>query len=105
MERYKQIMLFAKKYKKIPDYKDPEKDPFTDRNLEAFFNREDAIQYNDRDLVDGKISHRSVMYIAHDIFVQIKQEQQERVQRKNELAKLRSSLNQLKSQHDLHDNE
>ena len=74
MDRYKQIMLFAKKYKKVPDYKNAEKDPFSDKNLEYFFNREDSIKYDDRDLVDGKISHRSVMYIAHDIFVQIKEE-------------------------------
>ena len=53
-------MLFAKKYKKIPDYKDPEKDPFSDKNLEAYFHREDSIQYNDRDLVDGKIAGKDV---------------------------------------------
>lgn len=74
LQRYKQIMKFAKKYKRIPDYKDPEADPFSDKNLEAFFNEEDAIRYDDLDKVDGKISHRSVMYIAHDIFVQIKKE-------------------------------
>ena len=41
LPRYKQIMKFAKKYKKIPDFADPENDPFTDANLDRFFNRED----------------------------------------------------------------
>ena len=37
LERYKQIMKFAKKYKRIPDHKNPEQDPFSDRNLERYF--------------------------------------------------------------------
>ena len=90
MERYKQIMKFAKKYKKIPDHKDPSKDHFNDKNLERYFHEEDNVKYSDEDKVDGKISHRSVMYIAHDIFIKIKKDQEERVERKKELKKLRN---------------
>lgn len=78
-------MKFAKKYKKIPDFKDPKDDPFTDENLEAAFHHEDTIRYNDKDKMDGKIAHRSVMYIAHDIFKRIKEDQAQRIKRKQEL--------------------
>lgn len=61
-------MKFAKTYKGIPDGKTPETDPFSDRNLEAAFQREDEISYNAKDKIDGKIAHKSVLYIAHDIF-------------------------------------
>jgi len=68
MQRYKQIMKSIQKHKRIPNAHNPEDDLFSDENLEAAFRQEDSVKYNDRDKVDGKISHRSVMYIVHDIF-------------------------------------
>ena len=38
------------------------------------------------------------MYIAHDIFLMIKKDQSERVQRKQELSKLKHELMTLKQQ-------
>lgn len=96
MARYKQIMNFAKKYKGIQDGKTPENDPFADRNLELAFQREDEISYNSKDKVDGKISHKSVLYIAHDIFQQVYNERRKRVQRKKDLQKKKEELNKLR---------
>lgn len=98
MDRYKQILKFAKRYKRIPDYKNPAKDPFSDHNLERLFQEEDNVKYSDQDKIDGKISHRSVMYIAHDIFVQIKSEQEAKVARKRELQEMKRELTNLKKQ-------
>ena len=61
-------MRFSKKYKKVPDSKYEETDPFSEKNLERAFHFEDEINYNKKDKIDGKISHKSVLYIAHDIF-------------------------------------
>ena len=47
MERYKQILRFAKRYKRIPDYKNPASDPFSDQNLERLFKEEDNVKYSD----------------------------------------------------------
>jgi len=83
-------LRFAKKYKRIPDHKDPKQDMFSDKYLEKKFHEEDSIKYSDQDKIDNKISHRSVMYIAHDIFIKIKKENDEKVQRKQELSALRN---------------
>lgn len=98
MERYKQILKFAKRYKRIPDHKNPDKDHFSDKNLERLFHEEDQVKYSDQDKVDGKISHRSVMYIAHDIFVKIKREQEDKAARKRELQEMKRELTNLKQQ-------
>ena len=68
MQRYKQIMKSVQKHKRIPNAHNPEDDLFSNENLEAAFRQEDSVKYNDRDKVGGRISHRSVMYIVHDIF-------------------------------------
>ena len=85
LPRYMQIMRFAKKYKRIPDGKCPETDPFSNENLEKLFRYEDETCYNDNDKVDGKISHKSVLYIAHNIFKHLYDEKKRRVQRKSDL--------------------
>ena len=51
---------------RIPARSDPDIDPFSERNLMDDFDNEDNIHYNDQDKVDGKIAHRSVLYICHD---------------------------------------
>ena len=85
MIRFKQIMRFAKKFKRVPNGKNEESDPFSDLNLEKAFHFEDEVSYNKKDKVDGKISHKSVLFIAHDIFKHVYNEKQKRVQRKTEL--------------------
>lgn len=64
-------MHFVKKYKRIPDGKNPDTDPFSNQNLENAFHFEDQICYKKTDKIDGKIAHKSVLFIAHDIFKQI----------------------------------
>jgi hypothetical protein len=106
MERYKQIMKFVKAKENIPDFPRAADDPFSEHNLEAAYHREDNIKYSDKDKVDGKISHRSVMYICHDIFADIIAKakapaQQPAAQRKvepkrnEELAKIEARLREL----------
>lgn len=45
------------------------------------------------------------MYIAHDIFVKIKRESDDRAARKQELSNLKKELSSLKSRQDLMDDD
>lgn len=89
-------MKFAQKIKNIPDCRNKEDDPFSDQNLELAFKREDEIRYGDKDKIDGKISHKSVLFIAHDIFLKIYNDRRKRVQRKADLQKKKQELAQLR---------
>ena len=85
MARYVQILKFAQKFKKIPPFKNQDEDPFSEKNLEAAFKREDETSYGEKDKIDGKISHKSVMYIAHDIFQVVYADRKKRLARKADL--------------------
>lgn len=71
MEKYKHIMKFVKIEEKIPDFKNPQDDPFSEQNVVKAFKKEEATKYIDQEQLKNKIHHRSVMYIVHDIFSDI----------------------------------
>ena len=82
MEKYKQVMKYVKKHKKLKYKID---DPFSDENLEKAFIFEDETNYRDEDTVDGMIGHKSVVYILHDILERDKNLKADKFRRKNEL--------------------
>lgn len=110
MNRYKQIMRFVKAQENIPTFPRPEDDPFSEANLEAAYHREDRIKYADQERVEGKLHHRSVMFICHDIFVDvIKQantapqkarETKQAPKQDEELRKIEARLNALNAKMD-----
>ena len=63
--------------------------------MEAAFKREDETSYGEKDKIDGKISHKSVMYIAHDIFQVVYADRKKRLARKAELSKKKAELAKL----------
>jgi len=82
MEKYKQVMKYVKKHKKLKYKID---DPFSDENLEKAFIFEDETKYRDEDIVDGMIGHKSVVYILHDILERDKNLKADKFRRKIEL--------------------
>lgn len=104
-------MKYVKAQEDIPTFPNPADDPFSAANLEAAYHREDRIQYSDKDKIDGKIGHRSVLYICHDIFKDLIKKasaptrqpvlKSKKAPKKNaELARIEARLNELNSKMD-----
>lgn len=110
MDRYKQVMRFVKAKESIPTFPNPKDDPFSEANLEEAYHREDRIKYNDKDKIDGKISHRSVLYICHDILADLIKKAKssapvvkatKKAPKKNEeMARIEARLNEINAKMD-----
>lgn len=103
-------MKFVKAQENIPTFPKPEDDPFSEENLERAYHLEDRIKYTDQEKVNGKIHHRSVMFICHDIFadmirkantVQHKAKETKKAPKKDEdLRKIEARLSALNAKMD-----
>lgn len=82
MEKYKQVMKYVKKNKKLKYKID---DPFSDENLERAFHREDETKWLDEDKIDGRIGHIGVVHILHDIIERDRNIKEDKFKRRIEL--------------------